>query len=315
MSYLVADLCKLRRPLCIWLSLAMAGLSILLGTLSQEPAGWQLKRARDGLSQFQANPPPPEYFGLQPGPEYEKALRTESSDLQRFLTQTEEDAALVGATQNPLGALGLAVGLTCSMLGAVVILLGAGGHVAGEWSGVTIKELFLADGRRGRLVLAKTFTLFVFGLWLVLCSWLSLAIWGLVSKHVFPIAQPATTSATLDWMVPQLWRGPLVLLLFAASAVALGIVIRHPVGTVLGGVVTIFIFNYMTRYDSVARFSPAAWVASLMGFQRKLLLIDHVWSESTLGLSWRVSAGGLVVTIVVLLAAAVVSVRKRDALP
>lgn len=273
-----------------------------------------MKTAQDNLRMMQTNPPSPKTYNLPAGAKYQAAVQQDIADAKGFLGETRQNSALVSATQHPFGALGLALGLTCSMLGAFLIIVGASGHVAGEWTGLTAKELFVADGKRARFVLAKMLSTFLLGVWLLFCSWVGLALWGPISRHLFPIDSSATATQVHQWVVPQIWACVLVLILFAAVAAILGILTRHPIATLLIGVVVIFLVNYATRFDSVARYSPAAWVASLMGFHRKLLLIDHVWSESPQHLPEAWAIAGVCALCLVLVVAVIMTVRRRDAL-
>jgi ABC-type transport system involved in multi-copper enzyme maturation permease subunit len=311
----LGDLAKLWRPLMLWLSLGVAALIVTTAVISQESAALQWRIATDNLVLLQRSPPPPEGFGLKSaGPEYQKALRQSMADAHAFIESTRQEVAMVGATQHPVGAAGLALGHMCSLIGALFLLLAAGGHVAGEWQTRTIKDVLVAEGRRARFVLAKSMTIWIVAVWFLLLSWAAVVVWGLVSQRVYPIAHPASMTAALDWTLPRLESAPLILAFMSVAAVFVAVLVRSGLGTVLGGTMTLTVFNVATRSATVEHFSPAAWFASLMDFQRSPFLIDHIWAEKALTVAASSSVVELVVFTGALAAAAVVLMRKRDVL-
>jgi hypothetical protein len=185
-----AESVKLWRPLTLGLGVGMALLSILVGSMNQEPAAFNIKAIKSGIVLQREHPSSPADLGLSSaGAKYQTALRQNLAFAESDLAQSLHDASIVGATQHPLGAVGLAAGFTASMLGGFVLLLIAGLSVGGEWSGRTIKEVLVRDGRRWRLTVAKVVSLWLVGLWLMLCSWIGLVLLGLVSRHVWLIPQ------------------------------------------------------------------------------------------------------------------------------
>jgi hypothetical protein len=238
--------------------------------------------------------------------------RTSTADPGSF---PENDAALVSATQSPLGALGVVLGSMCSMLGFSLVLLSSSAHCAAEWPGQTIKEIHIAGGGRGTFAATKVLSIFLFALWSSLCSWLVLIVWGLLSKRLFPIQYPASGRATIDWLLPMLRGSLLVLFLFVVFCVFLCVTIRNPIGVVLSGAVVVVGCNIVTRFDSIAIVSPAAWVAAFMGFERHNFLQDHIWANRNPDLT--TSTAGLAITALtaLLLFLSFAVIRRRDVLP
>jgi hypothetical protein len=157
MSVFLADISKLRRPLTLWLTLATVAVSILFAAQSHS----QVSGLRQGTRMMVADTEqalarlsdPLEQQMLGGDPEENRAMFEDSLRFSREeLTRTMEETGLSVATQGPLGALGIALGMLCSLVGALVILIAASGHVAGEWTGLTIKETLIADRRRGLTV-------------------------------------------------------------------------------------------------------------------------------------------------------------------
>jgi hypothetical protein len=113
----------------------------------------------------------------------------------------------------------------------------------------------------------------------------------------------------------MLWRAPLVILLFAFAAVALSLVFRHRIATILAGAVLLIASNFFAYHSVlVTKYSPAGWVASFMGFKQREFLIYKLWANAPEGVSASIGAIGVCVLLVAFLALAVVFMRKRDAL-
>lgn len=311
---LLAEFCKMRRPFFLWLSLGMLVLSAFMTVYTQLPAAASLSGSKMQLEHF---------LKLQAAGDYSSSpvlsnqgeLAAAISDQRYGVSLTQDQTRFAGSTQHPLGALGLAVGFTASMLGAFVILLAASGHVAGEWSGRTIKELLVAEGRRGRLIWVKIISMFVFGVWLLVCSYIGVALWGLVTRRWIHIDNVASTAELRAWIYPMLWRAPLVILLFAIIAVALSLVLRHRIATILAGVALLFASNF-AAYHSIllTRYSPAGWVSSFMGFKQREWLVYKLWANASDGVGAPMGAIGVCALLAAFLALAVVFMRKRDAL-
>lgn len=303
MNLFLADFLKLKRPLMLWLSLAMAVGAIGIASMGQQRAATQLRRDQVALRAAQTTQP-------QDGQPREQVVL----QARQQLRNSEADTALIGATQSWLGALGLALDLTCSALGVVILLLAACAHVGGEWSHGTMKEVLIASGRRGRLIGAKMITLFVFGGWLVVCSWVGLALWGVVSRHLYPINHPASPSVTADWVLPMAWRAPLVVLFFVALAVMLTIIVRNSVAALLAAAVVLLGANIFGEFGPWRRLSPASWVSTLMRFADRPYFSSHYWVGSLSKLSPLTSALALAGLSAVLTLVAIAVIHGREAM-
>jgi ABC-type transport system involved in multi-copper enzyme maturation permease subunit len=311
---LLADFRKMRRPLFLWLSLGMLVLSAFLTVYTQLPAAASLSSGKlqvEYLLKLQAAGD----YSTSPVLSNKDQVATAISDARDSLARTQADMRFAGSTQHPLGALGLAVGFTASMVGAFLILLASAVHVSGEWSGKTIKEILVAEGRRGRLIWAKIVSLFVFGLWLLVCSYIGIALWGLVTSRWIHIDQVASTAEVRAWVYPMLWRAPLVILLFVVAAVALSLVLRHRIATIMAGAALLVASNFVASHSvSVTKYSPVGWIASFMGFKQREWLVYKLWANAPQRMSAIFGAIGVCALLVAFLVLAVVVMRKRDAL-
>jgi hypothetical protein len=331
MRVFLADMSKLRRPLTLWLTLVTVAVSILFAAMGHSQANNSRQAAINSVAEAEqavARLSDPQNEQMLAGdPEDRRAAREDYLRVMREqLDQTIEESGLSVATQGPLGALGIALGMICSLVGAFVILVAASGHVAGEWTGMTIKETLIADRRRGMTIVAKVVSMFLLGIWLLVCSWIGVTVWGLVSKQIYSLNAAASTSEVFDWIGPMLWKAPLAILFFVGLAIALSVAIRNSVGTLFGGAVALGGLIIMMQFKSVDRFSPAAWLASWMDFQPRPSLNDHLWPNMLADLagtenvakvphwSWGTNSLALAALTVVLIVAAVLIMRRRDAL-
>lgn len=160
---LLAELRKLRRPLLLWLTLGTVALVVLFAAMSQQPNYEYIGNLRQGEVNMRLHPPTASELGVQPGPSYDAALAKEYRSMHRQTEEAIAHAVAVGSTQHPAGALGLAARLMASSLGALVILLLAGGHTGAEWTQRTIKDVLARDPRRYRFVLLKIASLWAAG--------------------------------------------------------------------------------------------------------------------------------------------------------
>ncbi len=85
-------------------------------------------------------------------------------------------------------------------------------------------------------------------------------------------------------------------------------------GAILAGVVVLVGSNIATRFEIVEVYSPASWVATFVGFERRVFLQDHYWAEECATLT--ATDGGLAIAAmtVVLTLCVVIVFRRRDIL-
>lgn len=261
-----AELRKLWRPLLLWLTLGTVALAALFAAMSQEPDHSYIGNLRQGEADLHAQPPSASDLGVPPGPKYDKALAEMYRDAHRQTQDALAQGVVVGATQHPAGALGLAARLMASTLGALVMFIIAGAHTGGEWTLRTLKDVLARDPRRYRFVLLKIGSLWAAGLWLVLCAWLGLVLMGLVTRHVWPLPQPSSQAATWLWAGRQVLRALPVLLLFATVGVCLSVLVRNPLGALFGGLILIVACGFASRFDAIERAVPVVWVGTWMRF-------------------------------------------------
>lgn len=311
-----AELAKLRRPMLLWLGLGVAVLAMFVGSMSQEPVSGMVKTNNAMMVESKLHPLTPEELGLTTdGQEYQEALAQDERDLRDWAAELERSARISAMTQQPLGALGLAAGFCGSMIGVLFMLLAAGVHVGGEWTGRTIKEVLPRDGRMWRFVVLKAASLWVAGLWLLLCSWVGLVLLGVVGQRIWPLGDAPATREVLSWAGPLIGRVIIMLGVLAVLGAFLGVIVRSPIGTFLGGMLLTAAAVFATRSDSLAKLSPAGWGGTWMRFTRIQFVYDHpLWPEADpngLG-SPLIALIALVTLSVVLLGVATFTMKRRD---
>lgn len=169
--------------------------------------------------------------------------------------------------ESPLGIGKAAADEMASLVGAVVMLFLAGAHVAGEWSGRTLKSVLTAESRRGRVLVAKVASMWVAGVAVLAGLWLLLAAFTLFLAREWPIPGRPGPAAALRMAGPDLVRATLVIAVFAVLGLCAAVLTRSVLGTVLAGVLVLGIAMELGNIASLARFSPSYWVDGWMGFR------------------------------------------------
>lgn len=168
--------------------------------------------------------------------------------------------------ENPIGIGKLAAGEMASLLGAVVMLFLAGAHVAGEWSGHTMKTVLAVEPRRWRILLVKFVSLWLTGVAVLIALWCALGAWSLILTRWWPVPGSLGADQAMREAGPDLLRAVLVIAAFAALGVCMAILTRSTLGTVIAGVVLVGVSMEAGNIDSLARYSPSYWVDGWMQF-------------------------------------------------
>ena len=232
-----------------------------------------------------------------------------------------ESTLQVAAQLHPLGAGAEAAGLMASMPGALALALMAGGHVGGEWSGRTMKQLLTQEGRRTRVIAAKLISLWVAGIGMIAVSWIALAIAGPVISHAASLP-PNAMSATdaLEWSASQSGRALLVVAVFASIGLLAAVLTRNTIGTMAGAAGAVLAMLVAASLPSLGSATPATWVQGWMGFAAGTRSIstlpNNFWSRfiDSSGAAPGHAAGGfaLVVLVGVCVATAALIFRRTD---
>jgi ABC-type transport system involved in multi-copper enzyme maturation permease subunit len=219
-------------------------------------------------------------MSLQPGPRCVRKLAALRKEYERAATLQLADVRTAAATLGPAGIGAFAAGMMASLLGAVALLLLAGGHVGQEWSGRTIKQVLTQEGRRWRVLLAKAISLFAVGMALLLIVWLALAILSPILSAMYPLHVGVRTGGAFARSLSELARASLVILTFAVLGVLSATITRNTLGAFFLGFAFVVASLILGGFREVARLTLGYWVAGWMRFGRPELLNSHIWKDS-----------------------------------
>ena len=313
MRLLRAEMRKLNRPLLWGATFAAAMFCVLLAVGGASSARQYTADAARPVSCSQ--------LGVAEGP----ACTDMRTRMQVRLTESrmqELSAATHTAAQlNPVGAGAEAAGLMASLPGALVLALLAGGHVGGEWSGRTLKNVLTQCGHRWRVLAAKLVSLWLAGVGVTAVCWAALAVAGPILTRAYHLPDPReSVGEAVTWAGSQAGRSLLVLAAFAAIGLLAAVLTRGTIGTMAASAGSVIAMLAAAAVPGIGRWTPATWVQGWMGFaagQRSITALpDNYWSRFVspgssppthlLGLT------GLAATLVVCLAAAVLLFRRTD---
>ncbi len=308
-----AELRKFRGPMFVTTTIVVMLISVFYGIGLQGGASGQLEAALNNLETMNYVPTP-EDMGLTAGPEYDEALAQMQAQMEaenaRWVEEVKSSVNLARATQQPLGAAGLAAAVSTSALGVFALLIFAAFHVAGEWSRNSIKEVLVQHSGRARLVVAKVVSTWIAGLWLMFASWVALMLWGLISVHAFPLQVDAAPEA-VGWSLSLLARAPLVIMAVATLGVSTGVLLRNALSALsASAVVVLFAAIVAGVVEQITKYSPAVWIAEWMQFRPRPLFSYFIWMESS-GQVSQARAGLFLGGLIVATTAVTVAIMKR----
>jgi ABC-type transport system involved in multi-copper enzyme maturation permease subunit len=242
-----------------------------------------------------------------------------SSNSAAVPSRLHDEVAGVVPLQTPAGIGKAAADEMASLVGAVVMLFLAGAHVAGEWSGRTLKTVLTAESRRWRILLAKVMSLWIAGVATLAGMWVLLAGFSLFLIHAWRLPGRPVAAAALRFAGPDLLRATVVLGVFAVLGLCAAVVTRSMLGTVVAGMLVLGLAMELVNISAVTRFSPAYWIDGWMRFQPPGRVAGDpisLWNTGIpLGVppaSVTAGAVGLVVLTVVLSALAWARFRRMD---
>jgi len=188
----------------------------------------------------------------------------------------------VAISQTPVGAIGFSGALVSTGAGLFVMLLVAGGHVGGEWSGGTITSVLSQDGRRGAFLATKVLSLVLLGWLLLLAGAVSAVAVGQLGRVVWHELPAVTGVQIADYASVALLALP-VLGFFACFAMLMAVLARSPLGTLGLGIAIAVPWTALVRVESLEVISIGYWVGELLDIGRYEFLRDHVWPDPFTG--------------------------------
>jgi ABC-type transport system involved in multi-copper enzyme maturation permease subunit len=187
--------------------------------------------------------------------------------------------AYVQVFTSPTGVGRVAAGLMASIPGLVAILALAGGHVAGEWTGGTIRPLLMQDGRRWRWVGGKIASLWMAAMAMELIVWAALAVWTVALRHWWPSTSAMSPAHGLAIALADVARSMLVVAVFAAIGTLAAVVTHSMLGTLLGGM---FVVGGSLALSNIAftRELPSYWLTGWMRFHHAAGAVPYgLWND------------------------------------
>jgi ABC-type transport system involved in multi-copper enzyme maturation permease subunit len=276
MRLLAAELRKLRRPLAVWTVLAVVVLMGLFAWGSSKQASDQLRFA--GI--IAPGAPTCAQLGLQPGPACDQRRELIRKNGARAAAQQLADVRASAQVLSPLGAGRMAAGMMASLMGAVVLLLLAGGHVGQEWSGRTLKQILVQEGRRWRILAAKLASLWIAGMALIALAWLALAALLPILEAAYPLHVHVDAGPALSISLHEVARASLVIAVFAALGLLTAAITRNTLGAFFLGFAFVMGSMILGGFPRVARFTLAYWVAGWMRFGPGIASVQtHIWRD------------------------------------
>jgi ABC-type transport system involved in multi-copper enzyme maturation permease subunit len=313
MRLLRAELRKLNRPLLWGVMFAATLFCVLLAVGGASNARQYTVAATRPVSCSE--------IGVPEGPACTDARARMQARLTENQVQMISAAKHTAAQLDPVAAGAEAAGLMASLPGALVLALLAGGHIGGEWSGRTLKNVLTQCGRRWRVLTAKLVSLWLAGIGLVAACWAALAVTGPILTRAYHLPDPHqswTEAAT--WAGSQAGRSLLVLAAFAAIGLLAAVITRGTIGTIAASVGIFIAMLAVAALPSIGRWTPATWVQAWMGFavgQRSITALpNNFWSRfigtATAPPTHLLGLTGLVATLSVCAVVALVLFRRAD---
>jgi ABC-type transport system involved in multi-copper enzyme maturation permease subunit len=269
MRLLQAELLKLRRPLLLWVVVAMVGFMALTAWGQVHDAAIQYQFSQQQPDQgVMIGQPSCTDLGLPEGQQCEAAKQQQLAEMRQSMQASLAQAALQGRRmQHPLAIGALAAGMLASVPGALVLLLLAAGHVGNEWSGHTIKQVLTQEGRRWRVLAAKLASLWLVAAGLLLVTWTALALLSFVFRTYQVGGSALSTQAAWRLAGPLAGRSLLVLAAFVVVGVLASLVTRNTLGGVFLGFAFVIGSLVLGNLAFMTRGTLSYWVAGWMGFR------------------------------------------------
>ena len=273
MRLLRAELTKLNRPLT-WSVAGAAALFCVLLAIGGTANSTNDARSRVGPVASCTE------LGIPAGPACARARAAQQSRIRAI----DAGPASVAAQLNPVAAGAEAAGLMASLPGALALALLAGGHLGGEWSGRTMKNLLTQHGSRWQVLAAKLVSLWLAGIGLIAACWVALAVAGPVISRLDHLPDPhESLRHALTLASSQVARSLLVLAVFAVIGLLAAVATRNTIGTMATTAAAFVAMLVAASLPGIGRWTPATWVQGWMGFQAGLASITalptNFWSR------------------------------------
>lgn len=300
MTYLRSEFLKLLRPLTWYAVGCLVALFLIMMLMAQDTASRQWTIAQDAVA-YASGETSCSSYALPEGPDCTAARQQDLASAKRFVEETRADAWFVVASRSPVGLVGWAASAVISVPGSIILMAIYAAHIAEEWEKRTIAGVLSRSVSRRRFIVSKYISSIGVSYATLASCWVVgfAAIPVLRSVFVLPDLHPGAPVAAFAWS--RLGGAVVSIPLLAAIGVLIAVRVKKVLETVLLGSGAVVAFNVLTLAPSANLLNPAAWVARVMQFERRPIVQDHLWAESSPFLNSGLSAVLLALTTGLLL--------------
>lgn len=274
---------KLRRPLTLALLLLAAVLSALSLIQAQSQAQSAKKtvtamlqyQAANGSSPFTVLGQDGRRLTCDPRKTYASAdpcaalTAQQNQGFAGQLAQYESHVAAGSLAQNPVGAGAQAGGAMASLLGFVVVIILAAGHIGGEWSGKTLRNVSLQEPSRVRILCLKALSLWLASVGITVAVWIALAALGIAYRLAAPLDPNGVPGFHATDGLLALGKAVLVLAVYWVFGTTLAVLTRGVIGTLtaglavgVGSLMLGYVFTWASHHEFIY------WVTGVMGYTK-----------------------------------------------
>lgn len=197
--------------------------------------------------------------------------------------------------QNPVGAGVQAGGGMASLLGFMIVMILAAGHVGGEWSGRTLRVMLVREPNRWKILAVKAASLWLASLGFLLLMWATTAAVGgyyRLTAPLDPIGGPGFHAVT---GLAVLGKAAVVLAVYSVLGTAFAALTKGVIGTLTAGMafgaasfMGGYTFSWLSHHEFVF------WVSGFVGFGRPTLIGSGTyWLTTFANAAVPTAVGGL----------------------
>lgn len=208
-----------------------------------------------------------------------RAARDALVEQAKLASQVRQQFSAASVVLEPVGSLGVASGFIASVPGFLAIAALGSMHVAGEWSGGTIRVRFARGLRPSYFMVGKVLSLFALAILLTVLAAAALTAMSWLMKVVYDIPPAPGNFDVTAYAFHQVGRALLVVAATSAVTTAAAVWTRSSFGTIVLLSVGLFSGVTLVSFGSAVKLSPVFWVAEWMGFVPGRYMGDHIWPD------------------------------------
>lgn len=309
---LLADISLLRRPALGFVGLGVVLTGLLTSWMTRDAAAGQTDIISRAISSSGLDPSVGVCQIVGAGFDPAQCLASAPAIADTFwlgdlLRQSDRVVEAVSATSLS-GLIGFAARQSASMIGFVALTLVICIHISVAWEQGTARPLLAATGSKC-LIAQKLTSSVVLVILLPILSCIGVAIGSLLPiSGPIPLPRNLLVTSFMD-----LLRAYWILLVFAVLVVAIALLARNLVGSVLAVLIPLMLSYIAANSRELFDWSPSGWIANFMQFSSddRRQVIDFFWVPALGRLSPFVSGLILAVFAIVALGIATIAFPRR----